>query len=90
MPNGDRYRVEFRYGATLINWNSKPITEPLPVDQQAAVYGLAAARTLLDFVFAERRPEDVLQMKVSAVLDHLTHIAATHLDLDWGREERCT
>ncbi|MEU8663326.1 hypothetical protein [Actinoplanes philippinensis] len=87
LPDGDRYRVEFRYGATLINYNSNPLAEPLPVDMQTATYGLAAARTLLDFVFADRRPEDVLQMKVSAVLDHLTHIAATHLRLDLDREE---
>jgi hypothetical protein len=87
LPDGDRFRIEFRYGATHINYNSTPIAEPLPVDYEHAKYGLAAARTLLDFVFADRRPEDVLQMKVSAVLDHLTHVAATHLRLDLDREE---
>jgi hypothetical protein len=87
LPDGDRFRIEFRYGATLINYNSTPLAEPLPVDYAHAKYGLAAARTLLDFVFADRRPEDVLQMKVSAVLDHLTRVAATHLRLDLDREE---
>ncbi|GAA0490871.1 hypothetical protein Ade02nite_23380 [Paractinoplanes deccanensis] len=88
LPDGDRYRIEFRYGATLLNYNSTPITEPLPVDSQLAAYGLAAARTLLDFACASCRPEDVLQMKVSAVLDHLTYVAATHLPLNLNREER--
>ncbi|MFI1989720.1 hypothetical protein [Actinoplanes sp. NPDC020271] len=86
IPNGYKYRVEYRDGHSTWYWIDELILQTDAFDRSSVIAELTTLRAHLFRMISTTEQHDVLNTRLSALLDQLTATARTYLGSNLDHE----